>query len=193
MQIYTLMIYIALSHIYCQKISLGVRSISQFMVSLDSIKKPELLFNVTVHRTLTTEKLCRLFRKFKPYLEFLVKCKISKKYDFIASMYHLHTNLLSSPVYFSSKIYFDFQKHGASCLTFYLILNFFCCDRNLCGIVQGTTDMLLWQAAVMAGTEDGYMNPYTLRSVSQSMMADSHINRAGECCLFQKTTTSCTV
>lgn len=78
------------------------------MVSLDSIKKPELLFNVTVHRTLTTEKLCRLFRKFKRYLEFLVKCKISKKYDFIASMYHLHTNLLSSPVYFSSKIYFDF-------------------------------------------------------------------------------------
>lgn len=102
------MIYIALSHIYCQKISLGVRSISQFMVSLDSIKKPELLFNVTVHRTLTTEKLCRLFRKFKPYLEFLVKCKISKKYDFIASMYHLQINLLSSPVYFSSKIYFDF-------------------------------------------------------------------------------------
>lgn len=82
---------------------------------------------------------------------------------------------------------------GHLVLTFYLILNFFCCDRNLCGIVQGTTDMLLWQAALMAGTKDGYMNPYTLRSVSYSMMADSHINRAGECCLFQKTTTSCTV
>lgn len=36
--------------------------------------------------------------------------------------------------------------------------------KNLCGIVQGTTNLLLWQAAVMAGTKDGYMNPYTLRS-----------------------------
>lgn len=136
------------------------------MVSLDSIKKPELLFNVTVHRTLTTEKLCRLFRKFKPYLEFLVKCKISKKYDFIASMYHLHIDFLSSTVFFHQRFILIFRNMGHLVLTFYLILNFCCCDRNLCGIVQGTTDMLLWQAAVMAGTKDGYMNPYTLRSVS---------------------------
>lgn len=136
------------------------------MVSLDSIKKPELRFNVTVHRTLTTEKLCRLFRKFKPYLEFLVKCKINKKCDFIASMYHLHIDFLSSTVFFHQRFILIFRNMGHLVLTFYLILNFFCCDRNLCGIVQGTTDMLLWQAAVMAGTKDGYMNPYTLRSVS---------------------------
>lgn len=76
---------------------------------------------------------------------------------------------------FHQRFILIFRNMGHLVLTFYLILNFFCCDRNLCGIVQGTTDMLLWQAAVMAGTEDGYMNPYTLRSVSQSMMADSHI------------------
>lgn len=136
------------------------------MVSLDSIKKPELLFNVTVHRTLTTEKLCRLFRKFKPYLEFLVKCKISKKYDFIASMYIYILICFHHQFIFHQRFILIFRNMGHLVLTFYLILNFFCCDRNLCGIVQGTTDMLLWQAAVMAGTEDGYMNPYTLRSVS---------------------------
>ncbi|XP_022331606.2 focadhesin-like [Crassostrea virginica] len=37
-------------------------------------------------------------------------------------------------------------------------------SKNLCGIVQGTSDLLLWQAVVMAGTKDGYTNPYTLRS-----------------------------
>lgn len=136
------------------------------MVSLDSIKKPELLFNVTVHRTLTTEKLCRLFRKFKPYLEFLVKCKISKKYDFIASTTIYILICFHHQFIFHQRFILIFRNMGHLVLTFYLILNFFCCDRNLCGIVQGTTDMLLWQAAVMAGTEDGYMNPYTLRSVS---------------------------
>lgn len=136
------------------------------MVSLDSIKKPELLFNVTVHRTLTTEKLCRLFRKFKPYLEFLVKCKISKKYDFIASTTIYILICFHHQFIFHQRFILIFRNMGHLVLTFYLILNFFCCDRNLCGIVQGTTDMLLWQAAVMAGTKDGYMNPYTLRSVS---------------------------
>lgn len=95
------------------------------MVSLDSIKKPELLFNVTVHRTLTTEKLCRLFRKFKPYLEFLVKCKINKKCDFIASMYHLHIDFLSSTVFFHQRFILIFRNIGHLVLTFYLILNFF--------------------------------------------------------------------
>lgn len=136
------------------------------MVSLDSIKKPELLFNVTVHRTLTTEKLCRLFRKFKPYLEFLVKCKISKKYDFIASTTIYILICFHHQFIFHQRFILIFRNMGHLVLTFYLILNFFCCDRNLCGIVQGTTDMLLWQAALMAGTKDGYMNPYTLRSVS---------------------------
>lgn len=45
-----------------------------------------------------------------------------------------------------------------------LFLNQVPTAKNLCGIVQGTTELLLWQAAVMAGTKDGYMNPYTLRS-----------------------------
>lgn len=78
------------------------------MVFLDLIKKLEFFFNVIVYRILIIEKLCRLFRKFKFYLEFLVKCKINKKCDFIVFMYYLYINLFLLLVYFLLKIYFDF-------------------------------------------------------------------------------------
>ncbi|XP_061172326.1 focadhesin-like [Saccostrea echinata] len=36
--------------------------------------------------------------------------------------------------------------------------------KNLCGIVQGVSDLLVWQASILASTKEGYTNPYTLRS-----------------------------
>lgn len=70
------------------------------MVFLDLIKKLEFFFNVIVYRILIIEKLCRLFRKFKFYLEFLVKCKINKKCDFIVFMYYLYIDFFLLIVFF---------------------------------------------------------------------------------------------